>query len=218
MAEMSHIEGRGWRRDEQTSRQQRRYTGGKRVFDVACSVLILILSAPLFVVIALLIKRDTAGPALFRQRRVGKDGQIFWIYKFRTLYIETPAYARKPDDADESKITPVGAFLRATALDELPQLFNVLKGEMSLVGPRPEMPFIVRTYTTYQRQRLVVKPGITGPWQLSNMRHLPIHQNLHYDLDYLKNQSFLLDLRILLRTLVFCGRTVLKIVWFWSTR
>ncbi len=217
MAETYHAVGRSGGRNERMSGQQRWYAGDKRVFDVVCSVLILILSAPFFVVIALLIKWDTAGPVLFRQRRVGKHGQTFLIYKFRTMYSDTSAYAHKPDDADKSKITPVGAFLRATALDELPQLFNVLKGEMSLVGPRPEMPFIVQTYTTYQRQRLAVKPGITGPWQLSNVRHLPIHQNLHYDLDYIKNQSFLLDLRILLRTLVFCAR-MLKIMCFWSTR
>ena len=218
MAETYHVVGRGGGRNEGTSGQQRWYTGGKRVFDAVCSVLILVLSAPLFVVIALLIKWDTAGSVLFRQRRVGMNGRTFLIYKFRTMYIDTPAYACKPDDADASKITPVGAYLRATALDELPQLFNVLKGEMSLVGPRPEMPFIVQTYTPYQRQRLAVKPGITGPWQLSNMRHVPIHQNLHCDLEYIKNQSFLLDLRMLLKTLVVCGRTVLKIVWFWSIR
>jgi len=217
MAETYHVVGRSGGGNEGTSGEQKWYTAGKRVFDVVCAVLLLILSAPFCVVIALLIKRDTVGPVLFRQQRVGKDGRTFVIYKFRTMYIETPAYARKPDDADESKITPVGVFLRATALDELPQLFNVLKGEMSLVGPRPEMPFIVQTYTTYQRQRLAVKPGITGPWQLSNMRHLPIHQNLHYDLDYIKNQSFLLDLRILLRTMGFCTR-MLKAVWSWSTR
>ena len=114
---MYHIVTRGWGRNERTSGRQKWYTGGKHVFDVVCSVLILILSAPLFVVLALLIKCDTAGPVLFRQRRVGKDGRPFLIYKFRTLYSDTPAYARKPDDADESKITPVGAFLRATALD-----------------------------------------------------------------------------------------------------
>lgn len=218
MAETYHVVGKGWGKNAGTSGEQKGYTNGKRVFDVVCAALILILCAPFVVVMALLIKRDTAGPVLFRQQRVGKDGRTFLLYKFRTMYIETPAYALKPDDADESKITPVGAFLRATALDELPQLFNVLKGEMSLVGPRPEMPFIVQTYTTYQRQRLAVKPGITGPWQLSNVRHLPIHQNLHYDLEYIKNQSFLFDLRMLLETVVFCGTTVLKIVWFWSIR
>lgn len=218
MAEAYHVIGRGRGRNERMSGEQKWYTAGKRVFDVVCSVLILIFSVPLFVVIALLIEWDTAGPVLFRQRRVGKDGRIFVIYKFRTMYIETPAYAIKPDDADKSKITTVGACLRATALDELPQLFNVLKGEMSLVGPRPEMPFIVQTYTLHQRQRLAVKPGITGPWQLSHGRHEPIHQNLHYDLDYIKNQSFFFDLRMLLETAVFCGTTVLKLVRCWSMR
>jgi lipopolysaccharide/colanic/teichoic acid biosynthesis glycosyltransferase len=122
------------------------------------------------------------------------------------MYSNAPAYAHKPDDADTSKITPAGTYLRATALDELPQLWNVLKGDMSLVGPRPEMPFIVQTYTPWQRQRLAVTPGITGPWQLSSVRHAPIHQHLHYDLDYIKNQSLLLDFRILLQTLLFCVR------------
>ena len=217
MAETYHVVGKGWGRNKGTSGEQKWYTDGKRVFDVVCAVLLLILCAPFCVVIGLLIKRDTPGPILFRQQRVGKDGRTFVIYKFRTMYNETPVYARKPDDTDGSKITPVGVVLRATALDELPQLFNVLKGEMSLVGPRPEMPFIVRTYTPYQRQRLAVKPGITGPWQLSNMRHEPIHQNLHYDLDYIKHRSFALDLSILLRTLAFCVR-MLKSVCFGSTR
>lgn len=217
MAETYHVVGRDWGRNEGASGEQKWYTAVKRVFDVVCAVLLLILCVPFFVVIALLIKRDTAGPALFRQQRVGKDGRTFLLYKFRTMYSDTPAYALKPDDADESKITPVGAFLRATALDELPQLVNVLKGEMSLVGPRPEMPFVVQMYTPSQRQRLAVKPGITGPWQLSSVRHLPIHQNIHYDLEYIKNQSFRLDLRILLRTLGFCAR-MLKNVCFGSTR
>jgi len=208
MAETYPVLGEGWEKNERTTGQQRWYTGGKRMFDVVCAGLLLLLSAPLFGVLALLIKWDTAGPVLFRQRRVGQDGRLFWIYKFRTMYSHTPSYARKPDDADASKITPLGAYLRVTALDELPQLFNVFKGEMSLVGPRPEMPFIVRTYTPYQRQRLAVKPGITGLWQLSQVRHAPIHENLHYDLDYIKQQSLLLDLKILLRTLVFCARTL----------
>lgn len=112
---------------------------------------------------------------------------------------ETPAYILKPK-GDNPLITKIGMFLRNTGSDELPQLFNVLKGEMSLVGPRPEMPFIVDSYTDKERERLKVKPGITGLWQLSSKVKKPIHYNLEYDLSYIRNQSLLLDFKILFKT------------------
>jgi lipopolysaccharide/colanic/teichoic acid biosynthesis glycosyltransferase len=122
------------------------------------------------------------------------------MYKLRTMYVDTPVQMLTPDSADDPRITRVGRFLRRTSLDELPQLLNVLKGNMSLIGPRPEMPFIVETYTEYQRHRLTVLPGITGLWQISGDRALQIHENLEYDLYYIANRSLSLDLAILFQT------------------
>jgi lipopolysaccharide/colanic/teichoic acid biosynthesis glycosyltransferase len=121
---------------------------------------------------------------------------------------ETPAYAVAPTEAADPRITLIGRFLRKTSLDELPQLFNVMRGEMSMVGPRPEMPFIVEQYEEWQRRRLDVKPGITGLWQIVGRKNLPLALNMEYDFFYIKNQSLLLDVVILLRTIpaVIFGR------------
>ena len=122
------------------------------------------------------------------------------------MYIDAPAYSEKPESSDDPRITPVGRWLRKTSLDELPQLFNVLEGEMSLVGPRPEMPFLAQEYSEWENQRHVVKPGITGLWQLSPNRCDAIRDGIHYDLEYIRNISFWNDLKILFRTLrVFRG-------------
>jgi lipopolysaccharide/colanic/teichoic acid biosynthesis glycosyltransferase len=121
---------------------------------------------------------------------------------------ETDPYCPAPTESDDPRVTRFGRFLRRTSLDELPQLLNVLRGEMSLVGPRPEMPFIVEKYEPWQRRRLDVKPGITGLWQVIGRKNLPLHLNMEYDLYYIKNQSLLLDIEILLKTIpaVFMGR------------
>ena len=174
----------------------------KRVMDIVLSLLICILLLPVFLVIAVLIKQDSPGPVIFKQRRVGKKGKLFTIYKFRTMYVEAPRYSTCPKDSRDPRITPVGRFLRKTSLDELPQFLNVLKGEMSLVGPRPEMPFIVAQYNPLHRERLSVKPGITGLWQISADRQSEIHENIDYDLYYLENFSILLDVAILMRTVI----------------
>src|SRR5208337_4912311 len=126
-----------------------------------------------------------------------KDGLLFAMYKFRTMFRDAPQYAYSPKCGDDSQVTPIGRFLRKTSLDELPQFLNVLLGDMSLVGPRPEMPFIVEQYTPLQRQRLSVKPGITGLWQLSADRAFLIHENIEYDLYYLANNPlFLWDIAL----------------------
>jgi lipopolysaccharide/colanic/teichoic acid biosynthesis glycosyltransferase len=122
------------------------------------------------------------------------------MYKFRSMHATAPRYGLSPTQSSDTRITSVGRFLRRTSLDELPQLINVFLGNMSLVGPRPEMPFIVRRYNSRQRQRLQVVPGITGLWQLSADRAFPIHENIHYDLSYIRNRSFFMDLAILLHT------------------
>jgi len=174
----------------------------KRVMDVVFSVIICLFFLPVFLAIAVLIKQDSPGPVIFQQRRVGKKGKEFTIYKFRTMYVEAPKYSFCPKDSEDPRITPVGRFLRKTSLDELPQFLNVLSGEMSLVGPRPEMPFIVAQYNPLHRERLSVKPGITGLWQISADRQLEIHENIDYDLYYMENFSILLDVAIIARTAI----------------
>ena len=158
--------------------------------------------------LAALIRLDSKGPALFRQERVGLNGRRFRMFKFRTMYADAPAYAYSPKESDDLRITRLGRFLRRTSLDELPQLLNVLLGNMSLVGPRPEMPFIVETYTERHSQRLQVKPGITGLWQLSGDRNYLIHENVEYDLYYIQHRNFFMDLAILLHTSIFAMRGI----------
>jgi lipopolysaccharide/colanic/teichoic acid biosynthesis glycosyltransferase len=173
----------------------------KRGIDLAGASILLFISWPLFLLVAVLIKLESAGPALFRQKRIGKDGQPFDMWKFRSMQADANPYARSPVGNHDPRLTRVGRILRRLSIDETPQLVNVVKGEMSLVGPRPEMPFIVESYGPLERQRLCVKPGITGLWQISPARAMPIHENLSYDLTYIENQSVLLDFIILLRTI-----------------
>lgn len=184
------------------------YEAAKRVFDLAAAAALLLLLSPLLLAIALLVRLDSAGPVLFRQQRVGKQGKLFQLYKFRTMYPDAPAYSKSPTVACDPRITSLGRFLRRSSLDELPQLLNVLQGEMSLVGPRPEMPFLVEGYSERHRQRLQVLPGITGLWQLSADRAFLIHENIQYDLYYIRNRSFFMDIAILLHTLLFAMRGV----------
>ena len=173
----------------------------KRGMDIAASSILLLMFLPLFVFVAALIKLDSDGPALFRQERIGKDGEPFEIWKFRSMRVGAHPYARSPVGDRDPRLTRIGRTLRRLSIDELPQLLNVLKGEMSLVGPRPEMPFIVETYGPLEMQRLSVRPGITGLWQISPARAMPIHENLNYDLSYIENQTIVLDCLILLRTI-----------------
>lgn len=147
------------------------------------------------------IRRESPGSVFFRQQRVGKDGQIFTLYKYRTMRTDAEPYAIAPTAEDDPRVTPFGRWLRKTSLDELPQLWNVLEGKMSMVGPRPEMPFLVERYEPWQRRRLDVKPGLTGLWQVVGRKNLPLHLNMQYDLYYIKNQNFLLDVEILFKTI-----------------
>jgi lipopolysaccharide/colanic/teichoic acid biosynthesis glycosyltransferase len=124
------------------------------------------------------------------------------------MYTNAPSYGYSPKEPDDPRITRLGRFLRRTSLDELPQLLNVLLGNMSLVGPRPEMPFIVATYNERHAQRLQVRPGITGLWQLSGDRHYLIHENIEYDLYYIQHRNFFMDLAILLHTTIFAMRGI----------
>jgi exopolysaccharide biosynthesis polyprenyl glycosylphosphotransferase len=178
------------------------YLAMKRLTDFVLAAFFITVLSPLYLLIATAIKVESEGPVIFKQKRVGLRGREFSFYKFRSMFTTAPKYERSPADPRDPRITRVGRWLRRTSLDELPQLFNVLRGDMSLVGPRPEMPFIVANYTPLERQRLEAKPGITGVWQISAVRGEPIHQNLEYDLFYLENRSLLLDLAIVIKTML----------------
>ncbi len=183
--------------------RKRLYESSKRMFDFGTALALLVLTLPLWAVLATLISWDSKGPVFFRQERVGKMGRRFDLYKFRTMRVDVPKFGLHPTNADDPRVTRVGRWLRRTSLDELPQLINILKGDMSLVGPRPEMPFIVEHYNARHRQRLQVIPGLTGLWQLSADRSFLIHENIQYDLYYIRNRNFFMDLAILLHTAVF---------------
>jgi exopolysaccharide biosynthesis polyprenyl glycosylphosphotransferase len=180
----------------------------KRIMDIAVASLLLTAVAIPLTVIALLVRLDSPGPVFFTQERVGQKGRRFRIFKFRTMRTETDPYAVAPDDPTDPRITRFGRFLRRTSLDEFPQLFNVLLGHMSMVGPRPEMPFLVEQYEEWQKLRLDVKPGITGLWQIVGRKNLPLALNMEYDFYYIKNQSLLFDVIILIKTIpaVIFGR------------
>ena len=182
------------------------YAFVKRMLDIIVSSVLLVLLSPLFLLIALLIRVSSNGPAFFVQKRVGRDGLLFRMYKFRSMSRYARRYERSPKSSGDPRITAMGRFLRRTSLDELPQLINVFLGQMSLVGPRPEMPFIVRRYNARQRLRLRVIPGITGLWQLSPDRAYSIHENLHHDLSYIRYRTLSMDLAILIHTLFFAMR------------
>jgi exopolysaccharide biosynthesis polyprenyl glycosylphosphotransferase len=183
--------------------RKRGYEVAKRMFDFVTALALLVFTLPIWVLFASLIGWDSKGPVFFRQLRVGRDGRQFELYKFRSMRVDAPKYGFHPTGADDPRVTRVGRWLRRTSLDELPQLINILKGEMSLVGPRPEMPFIVEGYEARHRQRLSVIPGLTGLWQLSADRAFLIHENIQYDLYYIRHRNFFMDLAVLLHTAVF---------------
>ena len=183
----------------------------KRAIDIFASVMGLVMVTPLMLTIAVAIKLDSRGPILFRQERSGLNGKTFTMYKFRTMVVDAEAQLAELVDVDaldqpafkivdDPRVTKVGRFLRKTSLDELPQFFNVLLGHMSLVGPRPEEAKIVRLYSYEQRQRLAVKPGITGPMQVNGRGDLGFDERLSLEVNYIKNYSLYQDLVLLLRT------------------
>ncbi len=180
----------------------------KRGLDVLAAAVLLVTAAPVMALIAAMVRGTSQGPVLFQQERVGRRGRPFNIYKFRSMYTTAPKYGRSPEDARDPRITPVGRVLRKTSLDELPQLWNVLRGEMTLVGPRPEMPYLVAGYTPSERRRLQVPQGLTGLWQLSADRKYSIHQSLEYDAYYVENRGFFLDLAILVHTILFAVKGI----------
>jgi len=182
------------------------YSIGKRVFDIVISLIGLIISTPFWLILPILIKKDSEGPIIFKQERVGIYNKIFCLFKFRSMYIDSPKYAHCPSDGNDPRITKIGSWLRKTSIDELPQLINVLRGDMSLVGPRPEMQFIVNDYNAIEKKRLLIKPGLTGLWQISPYRKSEISHNLEYDFYYIENQGYVLDIVILILTIFFAIR------------
>lgn len=189
----------------------------KRLLDLLIAIPLLILISPLWLFIVLWIKKDSPGPAIFKQQRVGRGGLPFTIYKFRTMVPNADAVMKAkieqlkqegkfdPDnfvfqEKDDPRITRSGRFLRKTSLDELPQLLNIINGTMSLVGPRPEVPEIVETYMPEQRTRLDMPPGVTGLAQINGRSELALAETLKYDVEYVKNWNFWLDIKILWKT------------------
>ncbi|HLI39376.1 MAG TPA: sugar transferase [Streptosporangiaceae bacterium] len=193
---------------------------GKRLFDVVVASACLILLSPLLAAVAVLVRVTTPGPALFRQVRLGRDRRPFVLYKFRSMYAGSTddvhrEYIRRllteeqpPPGGrrglykleDDARITPLGKLLRRTSIDELPQLVNVIRGDMSLVGPRPLLPWEAELIGEEHSLRFLVRPGLTGLWQVSGRNRLTLRQGLSLDLEYVRTQGFALDLAILLRT------------------
>jgi undecaprenyl phosphate N,N'-diacetylbacillosamine 1-phosphate transferase len=179
----------------------------KRAIDIAGSLMALALLSPLFALIAIAIRLESSGPALFRQRRLGGGRSPFTLFKFRTMIVDAPDIRNQDgstfNSASDARVTRVGRILRRTSLDELPQLFNVFAGAMSLVGPRPDLVDQSRFYGHDEWLRLVVKPGITGLAQINGRNSLSWAARTEMDLEYVARQSLLLDFRILLQTIPY---------------
>lgn len=174
----------------------------KRIVDFFISLLSVIVLLPVFAAISIAIKLSGKGPAFFKQERAGKNGRSFVFYKFRTMKIDADPFGASPKSADDPRLTKVGKFLREYSLDELPQLFNVLKGDMSIVGPRPLYVSQMDEWNKRQKKRLLVKPGLTGLAQISGRGELTREEKLELDVKYVDNASFLQDMKIILATVV----------------
>jgi lipopolysaccharide/colanic/teichoic acid biosynthesis glycosyltransferase len=196
------------------------YRVAKRSLDIAASGIWLLVASPVMGLIAVAIKLDSRGPILFRQQRVGLGGRPFVLYKFRTMderadeeehqrYVSKLIRGEKSDPGESAtwvpiegdpRVTRIGSFLRRSHLDELPQLMNILRGDMSLVGPRPPIPYEVELYEPWHLERLAVTPGLTGLWQANGWGRLSFDEGVHLDVEYVRRRSFGLDLRIIGRT------------------
>ncbi len=174
----------------------------KRILDFFTAVVGLVILAPLMLLIALMVRIDSRGPAIFVQDRIGKFGKPFRFYKFRTMRTEVDPYGFSPKDHRDPRITRIGGFLRKTSLDELPQLWNVIRGNMSMVGPRPLLPWQYEKWTEYQRRRCEVKPGLTGWAQIKGRGSLTHEDKIDLDIWYVENANLLLDAKIIFLTVV----------------
>lgn len=189
----------------------------KRLMDIICSMSALIVLAPIIIVVAILIKIESKGPVIFSQERVGINNKKFKMYKFRSMVVNAEDMKEKLEKQNERKgpmfkikndprITKIGRFIRKTSIDELPQLINILKGEMSIVGPRPSLPKEVIQFEPWMLERLKVKPGLTCYWQVQGRDHIEFEDWMRLDVKYVKDRNFLLDIKLIFKTFfVFLG-------------
>lgn len=189
----------------------------KRLMDIICSMSALIVLAPILIVVAILIKIESKGPVIFSQERVGINNKKFKMYKFRSMVVNADDMKEKLEKQNERKgpmfkikndprITKIGRFIRKTSIDELPQLINILKGEMSIVGPRPSLPKEVIQFEPWMLERLKVKPGLTCYWQVQGRDHIEFEDWMRLDVKYVKDRNFLLDIKLIFKTFfVFLG-------------
>jgi lipopolysaccharide/colanic/teichoic acid biosynthesis glycosyltransferase len=198
--------------EEQEVKDSKLYLLFKRLTDIVVASILFLLFLPILPLVAILIRFDSAGPILFKQKRVGKNGKEFDFYKYRSMVegaenvisvlrplsgVDGPVFKLK----DDPRVTNVGRFLRRSSLDELPQLINVLKGDMSIVGPRPNLPSEVSHYLPWQKRRLEVTPGITCFWQIAGRSHIGFQEWMRLDLEYIRQRSYKTDLKIILKTI-----------------
>ncbi len=187
----------------------------KRLFDITAAYALILVLSPVMLLIALGVKITSKGPVFFRQKRLGKEGKPFTFLKFRSMYDNSESGIHEEFVKEyikggvggkvfkltkDPRVTPFGYILRRTSLDELPQLFNVLKGDMSIVGPRPPLPYEVEHYEEWHRERLSVKPGITGLWQVMGRSSVGFDELVRYDLEYIRKHNFIFDVLIMFRT------------------
>ena len=170
----------------------------KRTFDTSVSFIVLVFALPVGVILAVFIKIDSKGPSIFKQKRTGLNGSEFKMYKFRTMAIDNDI----KDTANANLLTTVGKIIRALSLDEIPQLINIIKGDMSLIGPRPWVPEYYQSMTTHQRMRVSVRPGITGLAQARGRNNLSVFEKISYDLQYVNNVTFVNDVKIIILTIL----------------
>jgi exopolysaccharide biosynthesis polyprenyl glycosylphosphotransferase len=176
----------------------------KRAFDIVASAIALLISCIPIAIAAIAIKATSRGPVIFKQIRVGKDGKLFKIYKLRSMYIDAEKNGVQWAQTDDDRVTHVGKFIRRTRMDELPQFWNVIKGDMSLIGPRPERPEFVEVFNEFipnYQKREQIRPGISGLAQVSGGYELLPHEKLVYDLDYIENRSFGMDAEVIIKTI-----------------
>ncbi|MBW8040413.1 MAG: sugar transferase [Planctomycetes bacterium] len=178
----------------------------KRMFDICISILAIMVLLPVFAVIIIAIRVSSKGPSVFKQERAGKDGKPFTFYKFRTMRADVDPYGASPKSGDDLRLTRTGKFLREYSLDELPQLFNILKGNMSTVGPRPLYVSQIAEWNDRQKKRLLVKPGLTGLAQISGRGELTREEKLEFDVKYVETASFWTDIKIILATFIHVFR------------
>jgi lipopolysaccharide/colanic/teichoic acid biosynthesis glycosyltransferase len=215
------VESNTVRNNKKSLQKSSNYIWWKGLFERPLAFIMLVFLSPLLIIIALVVKIDSPGNIIFCQQRVGKDGRIFIIYKFRSMYsdnddskykaflkkyVNNPVFSSLDENGQDirdiirERVTRSGYILRRFSLDELPQIVNIIKGEMTFIGPRPDLPDIVKMYKEYHLDRLNVKPGITGLWQVSGRRNLSFDDMVRLDIEYIKHQSLFLDAKILLGT------------------